>query len=194
MPTTNAKKPKTRTPEQREARRRFYEYCMARRGEDAREPERPLWENAYWCQEVLSSSPVECVVKLYEGAIQFLRKAEHAIEQGDVAGRYHASERAARIIEHLSGTLDKEQGGDIAEKLDAVYKTALRRMVAINTHNEARAARDVVELLDPLARAWRELLARQAAEAAHKGGRPLFADAPETEGEERPKRSISATV
>lgn len=185
---------KTMTDEERRAaRRRFYEYCMAKRAESQRKPDRPLWENPYWSQEVLSSSPAECVVKLYDGAIQFLRRSVQAIEQGDVVARYEASQRAARIVEHLAATLDMKRGGEIAEKFDAVYKTTLRRMLDINVNNDAQAAHDAIGLLEPLARSWRELASRQAAEAAERSGRPLF-EAAGGQGNEPPHRSISATV
>ena len=197
MPTSKGDAPKQRrvlTPEQRERRRKFYEYCKAKRADKTSAPARPLWENRYWSQEILSASPLECVVKLYDGAIQFLRRAESATKEGDIAARYEASQRAVRIIEHLADTLDLQQGGEVAGKLDAIYKTALHRLIEVNTRNDAQAARDVIGLLEPLARSWRELGARRAGEAARRAGRPLFPTEETPQGNGRPRQGVSATV
>jgi flagellar protein FliS len=188
------KQPRVLTPEQRERRRRFYEYCQSKRTERKSAPARPLWENPYWCQEILSASPLECVVKLYEGAIQFLRRAESAAREGDITQRFEASQRAARIIEHLADTLDLKRGGEVAEKLDAIYKAALHRLVHVNTRNDPQAARDVIALLEPLSRSWGELSAQQAQNAARRAGRPLFPAEETAPDSAHPRQGISATV
>ena len=190
MAATKPERPK-RTPEYVERRRRRVEEHLARRAEE-RKWVKPA-ENPYWRQEILTTSPVDCVVKLYDGAIGFLRKAIDAIEANDSAARHHANRRACDIIEHLHGTLDMEKGGEIAQTLDRLYPVCLQRMVDIDVRNDAQAARDVIALLEPIRDSWKELSRRQAAEDAERAGRPNTFDSNATSAPGEGPR-ISASV
>ena len=113
--------------------------------------------NPYAAQAILTASPSTLVVKLYEAAIHQLRKTVRAIEAKDVKARYASNRQAYDIIEHLLLTLNFEKGGQIAENLSQLYRFMLRRLIDVDVKNDAKAAEDVIALLEPLYQSWRKL-------------------------------------
>jgi flagellar protein FliS len=77
--------------------------------------------STYRQTQVQSRTPLELVVMLYDGALKFLNQARDAIERDDIPARRDASTRALAIISELQSTLNMEQGGALAERLDALY-------------------------------------------------------------------------
>ena len=114
----------------------------------------PKGSNTYREQQILTASPVRLVAMLYEKAILSLRLAIKAIEDGDIKARWKANVRAVEIIEHLSMTLDTDKGGEIADNLERLYRFMIRHLVDVNLHNDAKPAREVIALLEPLYESW----------------------------------------
>jgi flagellar protein FliS len=119
----------------------------------------------YGTQKVMTASPVELVALLYDKAIVSLREAASAIEAGDVNARWKANNKATEIVTHLANTLDHDQGGEVAQNLEKLYRFILDRLFEVDMKNDAQAALDVIGLLEPLRDSWRAL-AEQAPEAA----------------------------
>jgi flagellar protein FliS len=113
---------------------------------------------AYRNQQILTSAPAQLVAMLYDKAITSLKEAIHAIEENDIERRWKANKRAFEIISHLSSTLDMEQGGEIAKHLDRLYGFMLSRLSFVDLRNDPAPALEVIQLLEPLRRSWRELM------------------------------------
>ena len=60
---------------------------------------------------MLSASPTQLVVMLYDGARRFLRQAAAAMQAREIERAHNALRRAELIIAHLDGVLDDDQGG-----------------------------------------------------------------------------------
>jgi flagellar protein FliS len=109
--------------------------------------------SAYRQSAVLTASPEQLVVMLYDGARRFLGQATAAMRAGDVETSHLKLRRAEAIISHLLETLDLDQG-EIAGRLQAIYLFCNRHL------NEARIQRDpekieqVNALLGELRSAW----------------------------------------
>ena len=116
--------------------------------------------DVYKTQAIMTAPPAKLVAMCYDRAIGALGDCIRAIEAGDIETRCNNSTRAANIIAHLWGTLDLEKGGDIAKNLSDIYETAMRRLSDINMKDDADAAREVIDLLKPLAQSWNELADR----------------------------------
>jgi len=116
--------------------------------------------NPYGAQSIMTASPCELVAKLYAAAITNLRKAITAIEEGNIEERWRANRKAFDIIEHLTLTLNEDKGGEIAQNLAQLYKHAMRRLMDVDLKNDPVPAQEVIELLEPLYRSWRELSQR----------------------------------
>ena len=111
----------------------------------------------YLVQQIMTASPAKLVAMLYERAITLLHETVDAIETGDIERRWRANGKATDVICHLWGTLDRERGGEIAENLNRLYGFMMMRLTMIDVENDAQAAREVIELLEPLRRSWQKL-------------------------------------
>lgn len=136
----------------------------------------------YLTQQVMSASPAKLVAMLHDKAISSLQEAVAAIEAGDIQARHNANRRAIDIVAHLWGTLDLEQGGQIADNLHRIYDYMMRRLSAVDFKNEAQAAREVIALLDPLRKSWHELAKAETAPEAPGTGEAASAARDEAPG------------
>jgi len=71
---------------------------------------------------VAGANPVRLVILLYEQAVEDLRRAIAAQAKADIEGRTREINHAIQVIGHLQATLDKEQGGKVAEILHRFYE------------------------------------------------------------------------
>ncbi len=115
---------------------------------------------AYRRGTVLAATPAELVVLLYDGARRFLRQAVKAMGEGEVERTHNALRRGERIINHLDGTLDFEQG-EISQRLHAIYLFCLSQLNAARMFQDASKVEEVNELLGELRDAW-SLVAAEA--------------------------------
>ena len=99
--------------------------------------------SAYLETQVLSASPGQLVVMLYDHLLLQFRRARIGIEKGDVATRQAALEKSRAVLGELLGTLDYQQGGEIARQLSGIYAFLLAELLDIGLHPRA-------ERLDPL--------------------------------------------
>lgn len=107
---------------------------------------------------VLSASPHQLVVLLFDGALSAMKKAIILIEQGDIPGKGQAISKAINIISNgLQSSLNHEVGGDLAANLDSLYDYMTRRLLQANLHNDINAINEVAELLNNIADAWKEI-------------------------------------
>lgn len=111
----------------------------------------------YLTQQVMSASPTKIVAMLLDRAVMLLHEAIEAIEAGDIQRRWRANNKATEIIAELWHALDRERGGEIAENLNRLYGFMTMHLVMVDAENSPQAARDVINLLEPLRRSWREL-------------------------------------
>jgi flagellar protein FliS len=100
---------------------------------------------------------MELVVMLYDGALRFLDDARGAMQRKDVVTRATAVSRALAILTELQGTLNMQDGGQIAERLDSLYAYCISRLVDVTTKQDITAIDDVVNVLKPLRESWDQL-------------------------------------
>lgn len=97
------------------------------------------------------------VVLLYEGAIQFLRRAREAIQNGDLSEKNRCIGRARDIVFELNQSLNLEAGGALAQNLRSLYNFLWRYLGEINIKNNVEMLDKAVGILDDLGGAWRKI-------------------------------------
>jgi len=113
---------------------------------------------AYRESSVLTASPEQLVVMLYDGAGRFLRQAEAALGEGAVEHAHDRLNRGEAIVDELLATLDMDQG-QIAERLQAIYVYCKRCLIEARLERDASKVRLVVRLLTELREAWAQVAA-----------------------------------
>ncbi|MDD2407290.1 MAG: flagellar export chaperone FliS [Tepidiphilus sp.] len=116
---------------------------------------------------VQSADPHQLILMLYDGALMALAQAVVAMEQKDIPKRAQSISRAIAIIhDGLHASLDVESGGELGERLAALYDYMVERLTQANATNNAAAVQEVSGLLRTLREAWAEMPRQQAAAAA----------------------------
>ena len=111
----------------------------------------------YQSSRIETSSPVQVVVALYDGALRFLRTAAVALERGEMAAKGLALSKAHAIVTELMVTLDHERAPELSAQLDALYAFVLERIVSANAECDVEKIDDAMRALVPLRDAWVQL-------------------------------------
>jgi len=113
--------------------------------------------NAYRESAVMTASPAQLVVMLYDGAARFLKQAEIIAAEGAWADAGERITRADMIIDELLVTLDTEQGGEVAVQLQSIYVFCKRLLIEARLEKDVERIRKTAELLLGLRGSWAEL-------------------------------------
>jgi len=103
--------------------------------------------------KVHAASPHQLVVLLFERLALLVREAKTGALAKDPARRLRATEKALAIIDGLDATLDDERGGQVAQKLHAVYALLRDRLLA----GQPQGLGEAQESVESLADAWRTI-------------------------------------
>ncbi|HWM07960.1 MAG TPA: flagellar export chaperone FliS [Solirubrobacteraceae bacterium] len=114
---------------------------------------------AYKQQSILTATPGQLVVMLYDGCLRFLHQSAHAMREGNIAEAGTRLARAEAIIDELLTTLDLEQGGVIASRLQGIYVFCLRHLMQARLERDAEMIEKVGELLSDLRESWTQVSA-----------------------------------
>ncbi|WP_353798751.1 flagellar export chaperone FliS [Thauera sp.] len=107
---------------------------------------------------VETADPHTLIVMLFDGATAALATAKYAMESGNIASKGASISKAIDIISNgLDASLDVEQGGELAERLSALYDYMASRLLWANLKNDMSALQEVQGLLSELADAWRQI-------------------------------------
>ena len=124
---------------------------------------------AYLESRVLSASPTELIVILYESASAAVHDARRHLAAKAIAERSHSITKACGILAELISSLDRERGGEIAQRLGDLYGYMYNRLVEANLQQADAPLAEVLDLLATLTEAW---------EAAPQGVQPAAAEVP----------------
>jgi flagellar protein FliS len=112
---------------------------------------------AYKQQSILTATPGQLVVMLYDGCLRFLNQAANAMREGNGRESDARLMRAEAIIDELLATLDLEQGGVIASRLQGIYVFCSRHLIEARGASDPEMIEKVGELLAELRDAWAQV-------------------------------------
>jgi len=108
----------------------------------------------YQQQSVMTATPGDLTLMLYNGCLKFMGRAELAMEKKDIAGVNEALLRAQDIIAELMATLDMQY--DVAHNLFALYEFLHASLVQANIKKDPVLLGQCVALLAELRDTWVE--------------------------------------
>ena len=97
-----------------------------------------------------TASPGHLLLMLFDGALRFSKEGILAIEKGDIPVSHAKINRVQDIINELIITLDREQGGELAENLLLLYEYITRRLIEANVSKNSEILKEVIGLLQEL--------------------------------------------
>ncbi len=114
---------------------------------------------------VSTADPHKLILMLFEGALLQIGTAVIALEKKDVPTKGMAISKAIEIILNgLKVSLDYEAGGELAQRLGALYDYMTQRLLYANLHNSRPAMDEVTQLLTDLKGAWEAIGASDQAQ------------------------------
>lgn len=107
---------------------------------------------------VMSASPHQLIVLLFDGAMSALVRARLFLDQGDLISKGEALSKAISIIDNgLKAGLDMDAEGELSNNLASLYDYMVRRLLLANMHNDVETIMEVEGLLNNIADAWKQI-------------------------------------
>lgn len=101
-----------------------------------------------------SASPHRLIQMLLEGALEKVARAKGCMQRGEIRAKGQQIGWAISILEGLKASLNKAEGGEIAQNLEDLYIYMERRLIEANRENDTAILDEVVGLLRQIKEAW----------------------------------------
>ena len=113
----------------------------------------------YRTQGVMTASPMELIIMLYDALKKNLLLAKKALDNKDAATAHAKLIRAQDILGELVNSLDMSV--EISKNLLDIYEYIIHELIEINLKKDPSGISAVLELIEPLREAWKEINASQ---------------------------------
>ena len=110
----------------------------------------------YQNSRILTASPAELTLMLYEGAIKFGNIAIMGMQQKDIEKAHVNLKKVQRIVAEFRATLDMKY--PVAQDFDRVYMYLERRMMEANLTKDPEIMEEVVTHLRSMRDTWKEVM------------------------------------
>ncbi len=112
--------------------------------------------NQYQNNAILTASPQDLTLMLYNGAIKFCNQAIKAIDEQDMESAHEHIIRAEDIIQEFMITLDDKY--PIAETFKTMYYYINQRLIEANMDKDKTILEEVLGYLRELRDTWKEAM------------------------------------
>lgn len=106
---------------------------------------------------VLGATSHALIAILFEELDRSLKASEYFHDHHDSINMRKNTTKASQILGGLQGSLDFEQGGEIAENLGALYRFCIKELLKANIDEDIKIITSVRDLINPIQRAWNEM-------------------------------------
>ncbi len=114
----------------------------------------------YAQNKIMTASPAELTLMLYEGAIKFCNIAIVACENKEIEKAHINIRKTDRIIEEFQITLDRKY--EVSKDFDEVYKYLRSRLLEANVKKDPEILEEVLGHLRTMRDTWKEVMRRTA--------------------------------
>lgn len=131
------------------------------------------YARTYRANSVLTASPGQLVLMLYDGALKAMALARDGFARPEDDPRRFAIinehlQKAQAIIGELQGGLNLEAGGEFAQTMHRLYEYHGRRLFEANLRKDEGPVVEVERLVRELREAWAQMLAQGAGTATER--------------------------
>ena len=110
----------------------------------------------YQNAKIMTASPAELTLMLYEGAIKFCNIAIIAVEKHDIMKAHTYIVKTERIIEEFQSTLNYKY--EVANEFNKVYTYIYNRLVEANIKKDKEILEEVLTHLRSMRDTWKEVM------------------------------------
>lgn len=107
--------------------------------------------------KIMTASPAELTLMLYDGAIKFCNIAIVAVEQKDIEKAHNNIVKTERIIDYFRQTLDMNYA--VAQDFERVYSYLGKRLTQANIKKDTEILEEVNQHLHTMRDTWKQVMA-----------------------------------
>lgn len=112
--------------------------------------------NTYKTQQVMTASPQELTLMLYNGAIRFVNESIQATQAGNLEKANAANLRAQDIVREFMSTLDMQY--ELSQNWMALYQFIEQSLIQGNVKKQVQPLEDAKAILVDLRTTWAEAM------------------------------------
>ena len=133
----------------------------------------------YLRTRVMTATPEQLQMMLYDGAIRFAESARPALEKQDWEASFKLICKAQNIVAELTATLKHDINPDMCGRLAALYNYVYRKLIEANTDHTIESLDEAVRILRFQRQTWALLMAKLGQQKAAAAVSKLDVPAPD---------------
>jgi flagellar protein FliS len=110
----------------------------------------------YNTSKIMTASPADLTLMLYDGAVKFCSIAIMAVEQKDIPKTHNHIVKVENIINYLRMTLDMKYG--VAKDFERIYNYLSQRLTEANLRKDKEILEEVREHLRGIRDTWKDVM------------------------------------
>ena len=114
--------------------------------------------NPYLRDAVLTATPEQLQLMLYDGAIRFAVQGREAMEKKDYETMYLRLTRAQNIVIEMLNGLNYEVNAELCQRMASIYNFIYRKLVDACVHRKTDEVDDAVRVLRIERETWQMLV------------------------------------
>lgn len=112
--------------------------------------------NQYKQNAVLTATPEELTLMLYDGAIKFMNISKYSLENKELEKAHSSLIRAQDIILELNYSLDMNY--EVSKGLRGLYDFVLAKLVDANINKDSKAIDEALIIVNDMRDTWKEVM------------------------------------
>ncbi len=120
--------------------------------------------SAYNTNRIMTATPAELTLMLYEGAIKFCNIAIIGVEENDIEKAHNNIVKVENIIGEFIATLNHKY--PVAQDFENVYNYLMDRLIEANMKKDKEILEEVLGYLREMRDTWKEVMKRAKTQTA----------------------------
>lgn len=133
----------------------------------------------YLRTRVLTATPEQLQMMLYDGALRFAEQARVALQAKNYEQSYNMISRVQKIVAELTSSLKHDVAPELCGKLASLYNFAYRKLIEANVEHKVESLDEAVDVLKYQRETWGMLLEQLGKQKAAKVAKGLDMPAPD---------------
>jgi len=147
--------------------------------------------NPYLRDAILTATPEQLQLMLYDGCIRFALQGREALEKKDYESSYEKLTRAQHIILEMLSGLNYDVNPELCQRVASIYNFLYRKLVDACVQRDVTAIDDAVRVLRIERETWQLLVEKVSKARADVEGSDAFAASNEGMNNRKPPVSLN---
>ena len=115
-------------------------------------------DNPYLRDAVLTATPEQLQLMLYDGAIRYATQAREALERADFELSYERLTRAQHIVSEMLNGLNHDANPDLCKRVASIYNFLYHKLIDACVNRDTGAIDDALRVLRVERETWQILV------------------------------------